>query len=103
MANIRANEAYKELLDLKANCYLTTNYDNAIFNNEKKFIKNWDRTENLYSIRRWRQIKTENYKFILYQIHGDIDNVKSIMLELDHYTGSLAKVQDYVKDLIKGN
>ena len=99
LANLIPTETYKDLLDLEADCYLTTNYDNTIFNNKKKFIKAWDRSENLYSIRRWRQIETNDHNFLLFQIHGDVDNVKSIMLGLDHYTGSLAKVQDYVKGI----
>ena len=32
--------------------------------------------------------------------HGEVSNTKSIMLGYDHYCGSLAKINDYIKNTI---
>lgn len=35
---------------------------------------------------------------VVYYIHGDMHHPKSIMLGLDHYCGSIGKINDYLKD-----
>ncbi|AOR59388.1 hypothetical protein PEC301899_04570 [Pectobacterium carotovorum subsp. carotovorum] len=41
--------------------------------------------------------ESENDTKFLWNIHGEIDNPKSIMLGLDHYCGSVSKIDAYVK------
>lgn len=77
--------------------FLTTNYDYAFYNSDKDVVIDFDGTEKIYSVRRWKKICTEGKSFWLYFIHGDVRGTASIMLGLDHYGGALAKVQDYVK------
>ncbi|MEQ9844019.1 SIR2 family protein [Pectobacterium brasiliense] len=78
--------------------YLTTNYDYA-------FEKALDispvklSSEDIYSLRRKRMYESENDTKFLWNIHGEIDNPKSIMLGLDHYCGSVSKIDAYVKGM----
>lgn len=79
--------------------FITTNYDNALFNSlgkgalDKRF-----REEQIYSIRRNYVIKTADGTTKHYwPMHGNIDSPASIMLGFDHYCGSLAKIETYVK------
>lgn len=94
---ISTNEYYKKLLELGVSTFLTTNYDHAIYDNKAEDVVDGNSTEKIYSIRRWKRIALKNSAYTIFPIHGDITNVKSIMLGLDHYGGALAKVQDYVK------
>ena len=88
---------YDSLKSLDVNIFLTTNYDHAFYNNNGAVIQDYDSTEKIYSIRRWKSICNDGKNICLYFIHGDIKKSASIMLGLDHYGGALAKVQDYVK------
>lgn len=97
LKGLSTNEFYKTLRNLDVNLFLTTNYDHAFYDNNEKIVEYYCGTEKLYSIRRWGKIHIEGKDIWLYPIHGDIKNVKTIMLGLDHYGGALAKVQDFVK------
>ena len=44
--------------------------------------------------------KEGKYKYI-WPIHGTIQHPKSIMLGLDHYCGSIGKINDYIKGKYK--
>ncbi len=96
-----SNFAYERLGNLNIEHYITTNYDNTLYNllrdnGYKKGESN--NTENLYSIRRKFGFynKEGKYKYI-WPIHGTIQHPKSIMLGLDHYCGSVGKINDYIK------
>ena len=97
LAKLSTNAFYESLKSLNVNIFLTTNYDHAFYDNKLKKIREYDNTEKLYSIRRWKNICDDGKNICLYFIHGDIGRTSSIMLGLDHYGGALAKVQDYVK------
>ena len=97
LSTIKTNEFYKRLLNLGVSTFLTTNYDHALYDNAENTIIGKNSAEKIYSIKRWKQIKLNNNYYTIFQFHGDITTVKSIMLGLDHYGGALAKVQDYVK------
>ena len=97
LSKIKTNEFYDKLLNLGVSIFLTTNYDHAIYDNDEKSIKDRNATEKIYSIKRWKKIRYKDSSYTLFQFHGDMSAVKSIMLGLDHYGGALAKVQDYVK------
>lgn len=97
LVKLSTNAFYESLKSLDVNLFLTTNYDHAFYDNNLKKIREYDNTEKLYSIRRWKSICDDGKNICLYSIHGDIGRTSSIMLGLDHYGGALAKVQDYVK------
>ena len=97
LSTIRTNEFYERLLNLGVSIFLTTNYDHAIYDNVENAITGKNSSEKIYSIRRWKRISLNNSDYTIFQFHGDITNVKSIMLGLDQYGGALARVQDYVK------
>ena len=96
-----SNFAYERLYSLNIEHYITTNYDKVLYNllcnnGYKKGESN--NTESLYSIRRKFGLQNEEgkYKYI-WPIHGTIQHPKSIMLGLDHYCGSIGKINDYIK------
>ena len=86
---------------------MTTNYDKGIedircdFNG---YAIDWledvkrDAGEKIYSIRRRIKLKSEkNRPLYIWKIHGDIDNLASVSLGFDHYCGTLAKIDSYIK------
>lgn len=98
LQKIEYNQFYEKLASLDINTFLTTNYDNTFYKNDISAIKNQNNSERLYSIRRWKKVVIEGREKTFFHIHGDISFIKSIMLGIDHYGGSLAKIQDYVKN-----
>jgi len=96
MLTQESNELYTEIIDLGFDNYITTNYDYAF---EKAIGCNPEllSTEGIYSLRRKRAYKFDNRDIKLWNIHGEIDHPKSIMLGLDHYCGSVSKLDAYVK------
>lgn len=103
MSNTVNHDYYQRLYDLQAQNYLTTNYDNSFLNSIQAHFKNQlivenRSTEGVYSIRRQKVIfeTKESYKS-LWQIHGEIDKPASIMLGLDHYCGSIGKIDNFIK------
>lgn len=101
LKNLSTNEFYLRLIELDADVYITTNYDHVFYDNKETQVVDKNNSERLYSIRRWKRINIGGKELILYNIHGDLTNVCSIMLGLDHYGGYLAKIQDYVKGTYK--
>lgn len=97
LRKLHSNDYYERLRSMDVNVFLTTNYDHAFYDNDEGSVVNYDGTEKLYSIRRWKRLMAGSKESLIYHIHGDIKGVSSIMLGLDHYGGSLAKIQDYVK------
>lgn len=96
-----SNICFDKLANLNVENYLTTNYDYAFLETYKKdasiIIENRS-TEGIYSIRRHKDILQEGkLKTKVWHIHGEIDTPPSIMLGLDHYCGSVAKIDSYVK------
>ena len=91
-----SNELFELLANMNFNDYLTTNYDyafeKAIGNKPEKLS-----TEDIYSLRRRRAYQTNYGTKLLWNIHGEIENPKSIMLGLDHYCGSVSKIDAYIK------
>lgn len=91
-----SNEIFELLASLDVEHYLTTNYDYA-FEKALKISPEKLSTEEIYSLRRKRKFATENGTKYLWNIHGEIEHPKSIMLGLDHYCGSISKLDAYVK------
>lgn len=101
LANFPSNLFYDKLAALDAENYITTNYDYASLKtylaNPSFELKNKS-TEGIYSIRRYKEIlKYGELKSRIWHMHGEIDVHQSIMLGLDHYCGSVAKIDGYVK------
>ena len=97
LSKLKSNDFIEDLKKLNVDFFLTTNYDHTFYDNDSKVVSDYDNSEKLYSIHRWKRIDLNEKGKLLYFIHGDLQNVKSIMLGLDHYGGSLAKIQNYVK------
>ncbi len=95
-----SNELFELLAKMDFDNYLTTNYDYA-FELALGASANRLSTENIYSLRRKREYQTQQGTKLLWNIHGEIDLPKSIMLGLDHYCGSVSKIDSYVKGKYK--
>lgn len=95
-----ANEIFEMLALFDIEHYLTTNYDYAF---EKTLGVPPDKlsTEDIYSLRRKRKYSLSSGEKFLWNLHGEIDHPKSIMLGLDHYCGSVSKIDSYVKGTYK--
>ena len=102
LARTETNDFYRLLFELNCENYLTTNYDyafkNYIIKTEKYSVENHS-TEDIYSIRRQTQIFNKEKQEVckIWHIHGEISKPISIMLGLDHYCGSVSKLDAYVK------
>lgn len=101
--SIEPNIIYNGLFKLNVENYLTTNYDygyldSIVYMPEiTKPIHEFS-TENIYSIRRLKNIPNINQKKkYFWQIHGEIRKPATIMLGLDHYCGSIGKIDSYIK------
>ena len=100
LAEQESNEIFELLADMNFENYLTTNYDYA-FEKALGVLPEKLSTEEIYSLRRKRKYKVGDDTKYLWNIHGEIDSPKSIMLGLDHYCGSLGKIDSYVKGTYK--
>lgn len=90
-----SNKTYDEIANLPVTHFITTNYDNTLFNSlgEGALNKRF-REEQIYSLRRNYLINSVGGGLQYYwPIHGNIDSPASIMLGFDHYCGSLAKIE----------
>ena len=95
-----SNEVFELLANMDVDNYLTTNYDYA-FEKALGSVPKKLSTEDVYSLRRKRKYLTSSGNKFLWNIHGEIDHPKSIMLGLDHYCGSVSKIDSYVKGSYK--
>lgn len=98
--NNKVNKFHKELIELKFDHYLTTNYDKTFENTFDEYFSakiEDSNDENIYSIRRHKKYIQNSYSFKFWKIHGDIDKPKTIKLGLDHYCGSIGKIDAYIK------
>ena len=102
LLRLESNHLYKHLLQLPAHNYLTTNYDYC-FERSNGISGEPKRTEEIYSLRRLRILRTSHGNAKLWHIHGEAEAPKSMMLGLDHYCGSLARLDAYVKGNYKSS
>jgi hypothetical protein len=96
LRQLNNNDLYRRLWRLPIDNYLTTNYDYC-FENSCGAMATSRSTENIYSIRRVRDLSAENRHAKLWHIHGDVDFPRSMMLGLNHYCGAAAKMSAYIK------
>lgn len=96
--DISANEIYIELFNLAAQHYITTNYDYGLITSILSLLEVLTpieeySTEDVYSIRRLKRMKnSKEREKNFWQIHGEIRKPATIMLGLDHYCGSIGKI-----------
>lgn len=101
LLKFKTNKTYERLSNLEIEHYITTNYDLTLYNQLsalgfKESVS--DNSEKIYSIRRKFHLKnSEGICKVIWPMHGTIRNPKSIMLGLDHYCGSIGKINDYIK------
>lgn len=95
-----SNELFELLASMPFENYITTNYDYA-FEEAIKIPAIPLSNEDVYSLRRKRAYQTNSGQKYLWNIHGEIDHPKSIMLGLDHYCGSVSKLDSYIKGSYK--
>lgn len=95
------NNIYDLLADSPIKYFITTNYNTTLDNVLVKRGFTPDSkdksVEKIYSIRRKHQFKNDEETKEVWYAHGEVSNTKSIMLGYDHYCGSLAKINDYIK------
>tara|TARA_R110000737_G_scaffold350440_1_gene389443 strand:- start:671 stop:1567 length:897 start_codon:yes stop_codon:yes gene_type:complete len=97
------NKYFQKLLHLDVTDFISTNYDYAILEahklNDPQNSLLHRSTENLYSLRRHKQLicSKANKSFRVWNIHGELDVPKSIMLGMNHYCGSIGKINQYLK------
>lgn len=98
---IEPTEYIKEIGVLNFDNYMTTNYDyalkNSLIDRGYKPSRLSSNTESIYSIRRGMELVNKKSKKTIWNIHGEIDRVKSIMLGYDHYCGFIGKIDSYIK------
>ncbi len=96
LAEQESNGVFSLLGEMGFEHYLTTNYDYAL---EKALAVTPEKlsSEEVYSLRRKRKYELAEGDKYLWNIHGEIDSPKTIMLGLDHYCGSVSKIDAYVK------
>lgn len=103
LQSIGENPLYSDIYDLNIQNYLTTNYDYSFIDSIKGRpdinIPIQDHgSEDVYSIRRLKTITNiHEKKKHFWQIHGEIRKPATIMLGLDHYCGSIGKIDNYIK------
>jgi len=101
MKKMSSSNLYDKLHELKIDNYITTNYDYCIENTLKSKMfekKNDDVSENIYSIRRNMEFENNSGdKRKIWHAHGEINYPRTIMLGLDHYCGSIGKMDSYIK------
>lgn len=105
LEDIQPNEIYIEIFNSNSSHFITTNYDYGFIKSIKDLpeinlpIQEFS-TEDVYSIRRLKEIKNKKQQEKnFWQIHGEIRKPATIMLGLDHYCGSIAKINNYIKGL----
>jgi hypothetical protein len=103
LKNRSTNEFYKRILKSNFTNYITTNYDYSIvkshlqIDTKNSFVNNSN--EELYSIRRNISLLDKDDKIVgtVWNIHGEIEYPKTIMLGMNHYCGSVGKIDLYLK------
>lgn len=99
------NEIYRQLVELHADHYLTTNYDHSFekalqkIYQTRKVIFN-DQDTNLKRKHIWEVTVNDGstHKLVVWPIHGESNLPDSIMLGFDQYIGSITELYKYVKE-----
>ena len=99
-SKLKSPDIYKRLHDIKAENFITTNYDYLFHESFDKSDFKFENmsTEDIYSIRRKIEVTNgKNHVTNIWHIHGEISKSKTIMLGLDHYAGEIGKIDSFIK------
>lgn len=100
MNTFNGNDIYNRLVEIPSVQFITTNYDHVLdktLMNKGYEFTDKNSSETLYNIRRFRAYKQNNSLIKIFPIHGDIDAPKSITIDYNHYCGTVAKIDSYLK------
>lgn len=90
---LRPNSIHKEIVRLGFKNILTTNYDyNLEASTENKWKANMTAPETYYSLFRRRSFGSQH----IWHIHGELNNVGSIMLGHEQYSGYIHKIRNFL-------
>lgn len=90
---LRPNSMHTEIMDLDFENILTTNYDYNLENSTNYVWKsNMAAPENYYSLFRRRSFESKH----IWHIHGELNNVGSIMLGHEQYSGYINKIRNFL-------
>jgi len=102
MKTYESNYLFDKLLSLNVNHYITTNYDYVADNTLQKMkykedLSKRDKSENTFSIHRKKCYQKDIDKKYLWKIHGELSNLRSIMLGYYHYCSYIGQIKKYIK------
>lgn len=91
------NKFFNRLKSLDLDNYLTTNYDLNFEHTFDSYLNS--KQETIYSIRTYVECSDEHRikRPKIWHIHGDVERLKSISLGLNHYCGTVGKMDDFFK------
>lgn len=109
MRKYKPIDMHHSLIDLHPDHIITTNYDRVInisIQETDKYTKmrsSDNYQEQKYSLRRCCQYMLSPKNLTVWNIHGEIDYINSIMLGYDHYCDTIGKIDDYINGKYKYN
>lgn len=101
MNTYKSNDLFDKLLCLNVEHYITTNYDYVADDalqsmNYTEDLWERDKSENTFSIHRKKCYLNNLEKKYLWKIHGELSNIKSIMLGYYHYCSYIGQIRKYI-------
>ena len=101
MNSYKSNDLFDKLLCLNVEHYITTNYDYVADKalqsmNYTEDLLERDKSENTFSIHRKKCYLNNHDKKCLWKIHGELSNIKSIMLGYSHYCNYIGQIRKYI-------
>lgn len=101
MKGMPVSSMYQDLFKLGFNHYMSTNYDYAFRDSilkDNRFSHRGESTEGIYSVRRYTSIMKGTQELCkVWQVHGELGHARTIMLGVDQYSGSVGRIDAYVK------
>jgi len=92
---VKPNNVHAEIMNLEFQSVLTTNYD---YNLEKSTGKVWksnmSASETYFSLFRRRSCGPQH----VWHIHGELDNIGSLMLGHEQYSGYISKIRNFLSN-----
>ena len=90
---LRPNSIHAEIMTLEYENIITTNYDYNLENARGDvWRQNMAAPENYYSLFRRHSFKSNH----IWHIHGELNNVRSIMLGHEQYSGYIHKIRNFL-------
>lgn len=101
MKTYTSNDLFDKLLRLDVEHYITTNYDYVADETLQRMSYmedplERDKSESSFSIHRKKCYINNHEKKYLWKIHGELSNLKSIMLGYNHYCNYVGQIKSYI-------